>query len=308
MPHLKYGRKYYRFSSDELWFPGFCSIMSRLIWLLVCIVIISISSYKLSTCDYGVMILIYLSFSIFVMLLTLICEICITFISIQHTMSEHLKRDEKLPVFITLRLFLVLIQFGLAIYGCFILIIHDHTIHAETMSLYSCYHNPGAEVSTKDELWIEKLDFISISLIISFQLFESVMMTCCCVFFSALAYDYDDIHPVQHHSVSMTLQNIPISESYQKEDTADANLISSRGHKYVSSSSSGPTRGMCSTTALSDGWKTLQYRAAYSNDDEEEAVVDYEEENSSHQHHSKEYSQPHRMNISVHNRERSQSL
>ena len=167
MPHLKYFGRYWRVSSDELFFPGIFAILGRLFWSTVIIVILAFSTARLSRCagSKGLLAYLYISLAVFVM--SLLCEVCLVRKSLLGSMVETGKRDKGIEKYLTAHVILCAAQFLLAIFGLFVVSVDSFIPCASTFQISKTY------------------DLILLSVIIITQLVDISTLVCCCYTFSA---------------------------------------------------------------------------------------------------------------------------
>jgi hypothetical protein len=130
-------------------------------------IILAFSTLRVSQCPYGGGLLSYLFLSLFVFLLSIICEACLVKRSLVGSIVETSKRDEGLGKYLTAHIFLGIIQFILAIVGLFAI---------NSRSLIPCVN---------DLVETQKYDLILLSIVVISQLFDISSLVCCCYSFSA---------------------------------------------------------------------------------------------------------------------------
>lgn len=180
MPHLKYNGRFWRVSSDELFFPGIFAILGRLFWSTVIIIILAFSTARLSRCSESKGLLTYLYISLIVFVMSFLCEVCLVRISLQGSMVQTEKRDKGLEKFLTAHIVLCVSQFVLAIFGVFVVSANSYIPCASTFQMSKTY------------------DLILLSVIIITQLVDISSLLCCCYTFSAKKGsvelpDHDDV-------------------------------------------------------------------------------------------------------------------
>jgi hypothetical protein len=74
MPRLVFCNRYYRLASDELWL-GSCAVVGRVMWTVFLCVCLAISAHFLGHCKQSWPMFLYLSLSVVVFLLSIICEV-----------------------------------------------------------------------------------------------------------------------------------------------------------------------------------------------------------------------------------------
>jgi hypothetical protein len=175
MPHLKYGKRYWRISSDELWLPGFCSAVGRFFWLILVVICISFSAYRLSTCEYGGLILFYLTISCLLFIAAIVSDAFIIKTSIQGTIVDNSEREEAMPQYLTIKICLGTCQFLAAIFGCIVI--------SSQISLPCAKQFKYAR---------SNIDVVFLGIIVISQIIESSILLCCCFLFSASRVTPDD--------------------------------------------------------------------------------------------------------------------
>jgi hypothetical protein len=167
MPHLRYNGRFWRVSSDELFFPGMFAIFGRILWTTLLIVILAYSTQRLSRCPDGGGILAYLYLSLIVFVLSIFCEICLVKRSLVGSMVETEKRDEGIGKYLTTKIILGGIHLVLAIFGTFLI---------SNRTFIPCAENFRGS---------QNFDLVFLAVIVVTQLVDVSSLFCCCYTFSA---------------------------------------------------------------------------------------------------------------------------
>ena len=179
MPHLKYHGRFWRLASDELFFPGIFAIIARVFWSIVMVIILIVSAQRLSRCPDGDGLLSYLFLSLFVFILSIICEAFLVKKSLVGSMVETGKREVGLGKFLTAHIILGFCQFVLAIVGLIVISAHSTIPCVSDFKSYQHY------------------DIILLSVVVITQFVDITSLMCCCYAFSA--NKEDDSDPLDEH-------------------------------------------------------------------------------------------------------------
>lgn len=166
MPHLKYRGRFWRVSSDELFFPGVFAIIGRIIWSALLITILAFITPRLSRCPDADGLLTYLYLSLILFVLSIFCEGCLVKKSLVGSIVETGKREEGIGKYLTAHIFLGVIQFILSIFGMFAI---------SSRSSIPCIN---------DFEETQQHDIILLSVVAISQLVDITSILCCCYSFS----------------------------------------------------------------------------------------------------------------------------
>lgn len=166
MPHLVYGGRHWRVSSDELSIPASCAAISRFMWSIMLTVVLAYSSKPLtSECTDGWLVVTFLSLSLIVSLAAIGCEMLIVKHSLHGTIVQTHKRDI-IRGQLTYHCILGVIQFILVVFGLIVI-----ASHSDVLCSYEIHDN--------------RLDIIIISIVVISQLIDICSLLCCCYLFSS---------------------------------------------------------------------------------------------------------------------------
>lgn len=201
MPHLQYAGRFWRVASDELWLCGFCALFGRILWSILLIAAIVYSFRRLANCSDGVVMLFYLTLSIFVFFLSILCEYCIVTVSVMGTLVENKPRDEVLPKYLTLHAALGLLQFITGVFGFIVVFCH-------------------AKIPCVDEFDHAKsnVDIFILAFVVISQMCDTLGQLCCCFLFAAnradgrqpLSDNVDDPTDIYVDRIKMVAKSIQI--------------------------------------------------------------------------------------------------
>lgn len=147
-------------------FQGICAILLRIFWSTVLVIILAFSTLRLSQCPNGSGLLSYLFLSLFVFLLSIICEACLVNASLVGSIVETSKRDEGLEKYLTAHIVLGIMQLILAIFGILVI---------SSRSVIPCVN---------DLQNTQKYDLILLTVIVFTQFIDFFSLVCCCYCFS----------------------------------------------------------------------------------------------------------------------------
>ena len=184
MPHLKYNGRFWRFSSDELFFPGVFAIIGRIFWSALLITVLAITTPRLSRCPNGVGLLVYLYLSLTVFILSILCEGCLVKRSLVGSIVETEKREDGIGKYLTAHIFLGVMQFILSIFGLLVI---------SSRSFIPCIN---------DFKTTQQYDVVLLSVVVISQLIDVTSLLCCCYSFSATKVGEDSIAD-DHHTATL---------------------------------------------------------------------------------------------------------
>lgn len=179
MPHLRFLGRLWRVSTDELFVPSSCAAISRIIWTVFLSVVISSIADDLRSCKSGEVVIAYLSLSVVTSVLSIICEIYLSHMSLKGTVGQPEKR-EGIAKQLSAHVGLIILQFGCAIFG-FCLI---------TQPSLPCHDDVSGVVE------ISLLYIVVIS-----QILDVSGVLCCCYLLSSKRYNPEEYDGELPHQV-----------------------------------------------------------------------------------------------------------
>ena len=93
MPHLIYGGRLWRFSSDELSLPASCAASSRCLWSVLLLLLLGLTAQSVQQCSgQGHFILGYLLAALALQAVNVACEVCIIrhSLRVRHSLTHSL--------------------------------------------------------------------------------------------------------------------------------------------------------------------------------------------------------------------------
>jgi hypothetical protein len=125
MPHLQIRNKYWLIGGDELLIPAVFSIIGRVLWTILIVMILYLDFEGLLGCRDSQLLLLYLFLAATLFFLSILCDVLIIFVSLHGTMVETEKRKSIKPL-ITIRSLIAMIQLISAVTGLVGISISEH--------------------------------------------------------------------------------------------------------------------------------------------------------------------------------------
>mmetsp|Transcript_7415 Transcript_7415/g.12465 ORF Transcript_7415/g.12465 Transcript_7415/m.12465 type:complete len:666 (+) Transcript_7415:169-2166(+) len=173
MPHLTFWNRYWRVAGDEFSVPAFCSILVRIFWTCLVVVVFIVTYNTLKDCKSdGWIFILYLAFSIAIFVATIICDTAVLLVSLRGSITETYQRSS-LGFYLNIKLFLGAMQFICAVFGL---------ISLTAQSGIPCNQSFEQSRITKAFIFI----------IVISQLVDVLSLICCCYLFSANKIDEEE--------------------------------------------------------------------------------------------------------------------
>mmetsp|Transcript_8707 Transcript_8707/g.19113 ORF Transcript_8707/g.19113 Transcript_8707/m.19113 type:complete len:753 (+) Transcript_8707:114-2372(+) len=174
MPHLTFWNRYWRVAGDEFSIPAFCSILARIFWTSLIVVVFVITFHQMSGCGTGWIYITYLSFSLAVFMAAIACDAAVLLVSLRGSITETEQRSS-LGFYLNVKLCLGCAQLLLALFGLVSL-----TVNSQIPCNEAFEHNAVTHAFILVVVISQLLDFSS--------------LICCCYLFSSNKIDEDDEH------------------------------------------------------------------------------------------------------------------
>jgi hypothetical protein len=93
MPHLTFWNRYWRVAGDEFSIPAFCSILARIFWTSLIVVVFVITFNQMQSCSTGWVYILYLSFSLAVFSAAIAVDVAVLVVSLRGSITETEQRS-----------------------------------------------------------------------------------------------------------------------------------------------------------------------------------------------------------------------